>query len=905
MKDLRFWLAAMMAVVFILGLTACGSSEGSDDPDKPEIPKPETPIADGDWLTIPAAGGTIEKGDITLTFPSGTFSKETKVAVTEVRKGQTVGNDYEASSFYQITMPITTHKPMTISIKSAKLDDDVQFIFRSKGYALSAQETKYGNSFLEATFSNGTYTVKLPEFENGDESTNDDFTIGLAHIPTMENTRTRGDGTLAKGEVNGIKWELYADPSAVKVSGSYGVIHGIGVVDKIKSRINNAITEISKLGFELKYKNRAIRYYFISDPGKWGAFNQNEWDDYFNSIGLGIENMINSPNDSTNQKCTIIHETFHYFQSGYDPQWAGTKAKSPADEIMLYEMGAVWVEQFMNNKQLNANWLQGYAFRNIFNTDVSNAPDKLGLTMEYERWRDPDLRKAYQEQGYTMGALLYYLTAETAYFDNKSVLELHQKFKSKWKKGWFYILLDEWVGEHGSGIFMRYTIDEYYQKLLVGSLVKDFCISNIIDGDGTYYTFRNTTKKIEGKTGILAPFGCAAKRIAIQDYKDISLEKKELVIKQLEEDVHTFVMTSDASSDFKKFSWIAKNNIVRVIQKGDSIVLNGSTLEKMRQKDGTLNQAFFVVTTRIKNSLNTQDLNNYRFSFELRDVDDKPSVSPGKLEFPAEGNTQMVVIKKGGYKYCGADIQEADKKWLSKNVLDDGSVYFTATANDTKEKRTTKVTCWVANTANPSDAEKKALPAVEIIQAAGQGNDPQEEESGYELVSGRVSMYYAVAWKWEKSFKPSDDDVTITPNGKGAKVVINQEGVDYTATWKSTISFEIDDLSLNESNKAKIGHFRFELQKTVTPYNYYSNHIDSGSELIRMVAPAPHASASTGYWSYGKDDMSYYQKTTIHYDVWHKDAYSPAQEHTDSNETDVVTDGSWITISLNIQKKKK
>lgn len=88
MKDLRFWLAAMMAVVFILGLTACGSSEGSDDPDKPEIPKPETPIADGDWLTIPAAGGTIEKGDITLTFPSGTFSKETKVAVTEVRKGR-------------------------------------------------------------------------------------------------------------------------------------------------------------------------------------------------------------------------------------------------------------------------------------------------------------------------------------------------------------------------------------------------------------------------------------------------------------------------------------------------------------------------------------------------------------------------------------------------------------------------------------------------------------------------------------------------------------------------------------------------------------------------------------------------------------------------------------------------
>ena len=71
-KSLR-WLLPLLSALFLLsGLTSCDSTEDSvEDPAKP---KPEAPIADGDWQVVPATGGTITKDSISITFPSGTFS---------------------------------------------------------------------------------------------------------------------------------------------------------------------------------------------------------------------------------------------------------------------------------------------------------------------------------------------------------------------------------------------------------------------------------------------------------------------------------------------------------------------------------------------------------------------------------------------------------------------------------------------------------------------------------------------------------------------------------------------------------------------------------------------------------------------------------------------------------------
>lgn len=896
MKDLRFWLAAMMAVVFILGLTACGSSEGSDDPDKPEIPKPETPIADGDWLTIPAAGGTIEKGDITLTFPSGTFSKETKVAVTEVRKGQTVGNDYEASSFYQITMPLKVDKPISVSIKYSDKSNDIRFVTVAPGLMKSSYEIEQQVVCYTGTFSNGSYNLTLPATKNDEDDGESHMTIGLGHAPSDNDASgariaTRADDIEIEGKVGDIEW-YYNNSYLLTPSQRF-------VFRRVKSKFNKYITEaikhIHSLGFATKTPRKIpIEFFngFGKDADADGYFSQSIWSDERNSVRFNMYKLSAYEDDELYLKRVTIHELFHYFQSEYDPRSPAKKLILADEENVLCEAGSMWIEHLVNNDTLCANFIEKYM------TDY-----RLSLYDVKEAWKLDQTAKSarlkYSNHGYAMSTLLYYLTHPMSKpkvhygIDKTKILNLYKKWETYPGKSFYPFEL--WLQDYGEAwmTFTTYGIDDYWLSLACSQLIPEFNEKILMNNSGNRWIHKVQSDGItEAKESILNT-GVDVANFPLNVYKnekgENSFEGKEIIIKQLSPHARTYI-TAKSKSGLQK-------QIGDLLTQGDSMVIAGKDVKNLLG-DGNVICLNAININHISTTIDTH------VTLEVRNIGGNPSVSPGKLEFPAEGNTQMVVIKKGGYKYCGADIQEADKKWLSKNVLDDGSVYFTATANDTKEKRTTKVTCWVANTANPSDTEKKALPAVEIIQAAGQGNDPQEEESGYELVSGRVSMYYAVAWKWEKSFKPSDDDVTITPNGKGAKVVINQEGVDYTATWKSTISFEIDDLSLNESNKAKIGHFRFELQKTVTPYNYYSNHIDSGSELIRMVAPAPHASASTGYWSYGKDDMSYYQKTTIHYDVWHKDAYSPAQEHTDSNETDVMTDGSWITISLNIQKKK-
>ena len=99
------------ALLLMTAFAACSKDSSVEDiPDNPE-----TPIDPGDWQAVSVAGGTIEKGDIALTFPAGTFAKDEKVAITEVKKGDIAG-EHEASQFYQVSMPCTAGKPLTLKV---------------------------------------------------------------------------------------------------------------------------------------------------------------------------------------------------------------------------------------------------------------------------------------------------------------------------------------------------------------------------------------------------------------------------------------------------------------------------------------------------------------------------------------------------------------------------------------------------------------------------------------------------------------------------------------------------------------------------------------------------------------------------------------------------------------------
>ena len=179
-KKIYYWL---LLPVLALMMGACSESNKNEEPAKPDTPV--TPVDSGDWQTVPAAGGTITKGDIALTFPAGTFDTDTKVAITEVKKGE-MGGDLEASPFYQITMPAKTAKPLTVSVTCTDTDEDISYIIRTAGWAPSLLKEVQHDSYLETNYAAGKYTTTLPVFENGKDPGNESFTIGLGHVPSLQ-----------------------------------------------------------------------------------------------------------------------------------------------------------------------------------------------------------------------------------------------------------------------------------------------------------------------------------------------------------------------------------------------------------------------------------------------------------------------------------------------------------------------------------------------------------------------------------------------------------------------------------------------------------------------------------------------------------------------------------------------
>ena len=58
------------------------------------------------------------------------------MAITEVQKGKT-GGKYEASKFYQITLPTSLSQLVTFKVKSSEKSDDISFVAHSPGFCTS------------------------------------------------------------------------------------------------------------------------------------------------------------------------------------------------------------------------------------------------------------------------------------------------------------------------------------------------------------------------------------------------------------------------------------------------------------------------------------------------------------------------------------------------------------------------------------------------------------------------------------------------------------------------------------------------------------------------------------------------------------------------------------------------
>lgn len=857
------WMLTLLsAMCMLVAFTACSSTE--DSTEDSAKPNPEVPINDGDWQTVPVTGGTITKDSLSITFPNGTFAEDAKVAITEVKKGE-IGGEYEVSKFYQIAMPCTASKSIALKMKSSEKDDNICFVAQADAFSVCTGGKRKVEHHYETNYTNGEYSTSIPAIK-GDLDENLYFTIGLGRIldPSTGKTRTRAykNQVLFEGTVKNVNYQIrymwtIFDQISWSIKGDETFDKIINISGKVHNYVKESITKILDLGFKVE-GSPTIYIDFDTSEKDWGGHQfcalplSTSWSTY---VSLGTKMLTDKETTDTDIKCTVIHELFHWFQTHYDPRSNYKKAKGGGEEVVIYEMGGAWIENLINDGQLNAKFLNYDVLRH----HVLFEADRFGLTDMKER-----IGNNYQQQGYLMSPLLYYLCSSNEMkdygFSNKSVLELHDLFSTGFNVSVLGAnsfartinIMDDWAKiYHDCNFFLGTQIDDYYLKLLSGELVKGVDIFSIWQADSLekgsilIKSVTNSHKEFNGNK--LYSYGCNFRAFHLYDFRNESLKEKQFVIKQEKEGIQTYILTANKTDKkYKRIGTISTNK--------DSIVVSGSELESYRKNDGSLDQYIFIITTRTDNPTSDAGPKFWKVTAEIQDKaeESKPaSVSPTSVSFEAEGGTDATVkITKGSYKYCNVDdIETPYSTWLSAKCSADGTVTIEAKPNTTTEERIGKVRCWVSNKENPSEADKKYLdPTITVTQKAGDGNSLLSTtslefpvEGGAKFIGYNFGTYLWMKRNWDDdtwlrtawskdylnniSYNPSSDNrfanqlyVCCFPNETGKE---REQAITFSYSMIKGFDFDTGD-KFPVKIKQEGGSFNMEMMKNFFVGTWYT-----------------------------------------------------------------------------------
>lgn len=592
-KNRHAWatFCLMCTALLLLSTTFIACSESNDSEN---TENPVTPVNPEDYQTIPATGGTITKGDITIEFPSGTFTKDTKVAVTEVGKGK-ICNEDEVSKFYQVTMPLTSHKPLTVTIKCDKTGDDINAVINQPviAYGKNGQWEDYSTTTIESTCDDGAYTLSLPAFDNSETTETVSFSLGMAQVMNID---ADYNVTRAPKKVGNITWHFQLSRGQLLKNLEKG---------KFSDKVQNALTKLQNLGFKISgSRDIPISFKAMKDEED-GYFTQSKIKDSRSDITLN-EKFITIADDEWLGKLepTLIHELMHYYQAEYDPRYFPyVKAVTGGDEQSMYECAAVWVEKFARNGKPSDDFIMGYLPRFLWSMEGKYANETQNLTKQ----KSSD-GKWYTNLGYGMSALLEYLTTKrkSEGFDDNSVVELYELWKKDQAYGWSVIpnatsdYIKAWVEQKNSRFFVGDNYDDFILKTLKGEVISKFNVDSL--KDKAHFQDNKTLNKEDELvkfSGFSYPYGACIHRLTIslpeEFNKKGTLRRKQLVIKQEEEGVQTYAIAKNFKTKKEVF-------IDGKATKGNRLVIDGNTLESLRTDDNSKYHIYVYTVTTNRNN---------------------------------------------------------------------------------------------------------------------------------------------------------------------------------------------------------------------------------------------------------------------------------------------------------------
>lgn len=445
-----------LAIIPVALLTLFSCNKGNNLPDEDAVVSPE------DWQAVSEAAGKIEKEDVVLEFPAGTFGSTDKVAITKMAAGAVGGND-EKSPFYQFSMPDggSSH-PVTVSFHYDGDPSEVRVAMKTEYYAMSLEECLKTVRILESTAENGLISVTIPETQS-DEGDHPVFSLGLVLADEgPETTGTKADNPLSQWtfDWNMWSWEKAKYKSVIKQINDY-----------LRTNIPYAQSLLSARGFQIP-----PIYYEIQDLGEAKKVNGKEpkfvWGysvtpRFIKSRGYillnvrGLEKVAGNPaGDSANElPKTLVHETLHALHTHcYDPRWALTEEISGnfgSQWTMLSEAIAVWSEQFADP----AKCISGPA------AEEDNYLRFVKSFFPPEWWVGSG---NYASHGYGMAAFIQWLSKKTNPNSIVRLLQLQKEGYSDVRK-----VFDKFLEEK----HLKFFDTEHYLEF-----AKSYCDGDLISG---------------------------------------------------------------------------------------------------------------------------------------------------------------------------------------------------------------------------------------------------------------------------------------------------------------------------------------------------------------------------------------------------------------------------------------
>ena len=404
----RWLLHLLSAAIMTIGLTACSSEDSTDDP-----LKPKTPIQNDDWQIIPANGGTIEKDDITIQFPSGTFGGETKVAVTEVNSN-TVTSNKTLSKFYQITLPATgTAKSFSVTLDCEEATDNVDLVLQAPTWNRHTGKIENLALSLESTKANGKIIATIPKVDDVSETDAQPyFTVGLVKGIDEGGAGSRAYTRAGSDYKFKVRWALhhiknYNDYAKAKVF--------TPAKQFVEKYVPLEVATIKAKGFEITTATIDYQFEDFDDNETWGYYQNFCFWTTLGWVRLNAkkfkELVTGNYNEGMVNECraTLLHETLHVmYDQVYDKRYAYFKCKAgeKGDEwASLDEACGSWIEKLTGAKTLSKD-LPVY-----------------GEIFLREFWPHNPSQDVCRKTGYGMSLFIEYLAKKT---DDNSIVKLYQ-----------------------------------------------------------------------------------------------------------------------------------------------------------------------------------------------------------------------------------------------------------------------------------------------------------------------------------------------------------------------------------------------------------------------------------------------------------------------------------------------